>query len=211
MVRICLIPMKHLSTIPVCSNALFIYKLDIKDDLVSRFKKEKFNPLLPKPYTGSLIGEDLDILKKYKKLNTEIKKAVDTTLKEILMLRNVNFRIYSSWLTKTEPKGLTQVFGGIHNHSNSWLSGIYYPKGDPGFSVKFFFPSKGQFFTQPIEWNIFNTRNWFINAEDNLLVLFFSQLDHQIMPNESTEERFSLAFNLIPKGKFGTMDSTIIF
>ena len=203
--------MKHLSTIPVCSNALFIYKLDIKDDLVSRFKKEKFKPIVPKPHTDSLIGEDLNILKKYKKLNTEIKKAVDTTLKEILMLRNVNYRIFSSWLTKTEPKDLTQVFGGMHNHSNSWLSGIYYPKGDPGFSVKFYLPSKGQFFTQPIEWNMFNARSWVITAEDNLLVLFFSQLDHQIMPNESTEERFSLAFNLIPKGKFGTMDSTIIF
>ena len=203
--------MKHLSTLPICSNALFIYKLDIKDNLVSRFKKEKFNSLLPEPYTGSLIGEDLNILKKYKKLNTEIKKAVDATLKEILMLRNVDYRIFSSWLTKTEPKGLKQVFGGIHNHSNCWLSGIYYPKGDPGFSVKFFLPSKGQFFTPPKEWNIFNARSWVITAEDNLLVLFFSQLNHQIMPNESTEERFSLAFNLVPKGKFGTMDSGIVF
>ena len=211
MVRICLILVKHLSTLPICSNALFIYKLDIKDDLVSRFKKEKFNSLLPRPYTGSLIGEDFNILKKYKKLNTEIKKAVDATLKEILMLRNVNYRIFSSWLTKTEPKGLKQVFGGMHNHSNSWLSGIYYPKGDPGFSVKFFLPSKSQFYTAPIEWNMFNASSWVITAEDNLLVLFFSQLNHQIMLNESTEERFSLAFNLVPKGEFGTLDSRIIF
>jgi len=203
--------MKHLSSLPICSNALFIYKLDIEDDLISRFQEEKFNPLLPEPYTGSLIGEDFNVLKKYKKLNTEIKKAVDATLKERLMLRNVNYRIFSSWLTKVEPKGLRQVFGGMHNHSNSWLSGIYYPKGDPGFSVKFFLPSKGQFFTQPIEWNIFNARSWVITAEDNLLILFFSQLNHQIMPNESTEERFSLAFNLVPKGKFGKMDSKIVF
>ena len=196
--------MKHLSSLPICSNALFMYTLDIKDNLVLKFKKEKFKSI---PDTGSLIGEDLNILKKYKKLHAEINKAVDAMLKEMLMLKNINYRIFSSWLTKVEPKG----FGGSHNHSNSWLSGIYYPKGDPGFSVKFFLPSKGQFLTEPIEWNIFNSRNWVITAEDNLLILFFSQLEHQIMPNQSTEDRFSLAFNLLPKGEFGKGDSRLIF
>ena len=196
--------MKHLYNLPICSNGLFTYKLDIKDDLISQFQKEKFKS---GPDTISLIGEDLNILKKYKELNTEIKKAVDATLKKILMLRNVKYRIFSSWLTKAKPKG----FGSRHSHSNSWLSGIYYPKGDPGFNVKFFLPSKSQFYTAPIEWNMFNASSWVITAEDNLLVLFFSQLNHQIMLNESTEERFSLAFNLVPKGKFGTMDSRIVF
>jgi len=196
--------MKHLDSLPICSNGLFTYKLDIKDDLISQFQKEKFKS---GPDTVSLIGEDLNILKKYKELNTEIKKAVDATLKKILMLRNVKYRIFSSWLTKAKPKG----FGDRHSHSNSWLSGIYYPKGDPGFNVKFFLPSKSQFYTAPIEWNMFNAGSWVITAEDNLLVLFFSQLNHQIMLNESTEERFSLAFNLVPKGEFGTSDSRIIF
>ena len=61
----------------------------------------------------------------------------------------------------------------MHNHSNSWLSGIYYPKGDPGSSVKFYLPSKGQFFTQPIEWNMFNARSWVITAEDNAFSFIF--------------------------------------
>ena len=37
--------MKYLSTIPICSNALFIYRLDIKDDLTLKFKEEKFKPI----------------------------------------------------------------------------------------------------------------------------------------------------------------------
>ena len=203
--------MKHLSSLPICSNALFIYKLDIEDDLISRFQEEKFNPLLPEPYTGSLIGEDFNVLKKYKKLNTEIKKAVDATLKERLMLRNVNYRIFSSWLTKVEPKGLRQVFGGMHNHSNSWLSGIYYPKGDPGFSVKFYYDNKAAFFTPPTQPNIFNSTEWNITPADNFLILFFSQLRHRVMPNKSEKDRFSLAFNLLPKGTFGVNDSKTIF
>jgi|TARA_R100000093_G_scaffold68074_2_gene39585 uncharacterized protein (TIGR02466 family) len=195
---------KHLSTIPICSNALFTYRLDIKDNLVLKFKEEKFKPISDVP---SLVSKDLNILKKYKKLNKEINKAVDATLQEILMLKNINYRIFSSWLTKVEPKG----YGDSHRHSNSWLSGVYYPKGDPGFSVKFFLDNKSQFFTDPIEYNIFNSSHWTVPAEDNLLILFFSQLRHQIMPNQSTEDRFSLAFNLLPKGEFGKSDSGIIF
>jgi|TARA_R100001530_G_scaffold1376_1_gene2455 uncharacterized protein (TIGR02466 family) len=196
--------MKHLSTIPICSNALFTYRLDIKDNLVLKFKEEKFKPISD---ASSLVSKDLNILKKYRELNKEINKAVDATLQEILMLKNINYRIFSSWLTKVEPKG----YGDSHRHSNSWLSGIYYPKGDPGFSVKFFLDNKSQFFTDPIEYNIFNSSHWTVPAEDNLLILFFSQLRHQIMPNQSTEDRFSLAFNLLPKGEFGKSDSRIIF
>ena len=76
--------MKHLRNVPICANTLFIYKLDIKDDLTLKFTEEKF-----KSAGGpSLISEDLNVLKKYKELNEEINKAVDETLKKILMLKN---------------------------------------------------------------------------------------------------------------------------
>jgi uncharacterized protein (TIGR02466 family) len=195
--------MKHIDTIPICSNTLFIYRLDIKDDLTLKFKKENFK-IAP---GSALISQDLNVLKKYKNLNKEIKKAVDATLKDILMLKNINYRIFSSWLTRVKPKGC----GEPHRHSNSWLSGIYYPKGDPGFGVKFFLPSKGQFFTTPTEYNIYNSTTWTLSPEDNHLILFFSQLRHQIMPNHSREERFSLAFNLLPQGEFGETDSRVVF
>jgi uncharacterized protein (TIGR02466 family) len=195
--------MEHLRNIPVCANALFIYKLDIKDDLTLKFTEEKF-----KSATGtSLITEDLNILKKYKELNKEINKAIDVTLKEILMLKNINYRIFSSWLTKVKPKG----FSDSHIHGNSWLSGIYYPKGDPGFSIKFFNDNMTKFFTPSTEYNIFNSRDWVITPEDNFLILFFSQLRHKIMLNQSTKDRFSLSFNLLPKGEFGESDSKTIF
>ena len=196
--------MKHLRNIPVCANTLFIYKLDIKNDLTLKFTKEKFKSTLKGP---SLISEDLNILKKYKELSSEINKAIDATLKKILVLKNTDYRIFSSWLTKTEPKGFTDS----HFHGNSWLSGVYYPKGDSGFSIRFFNDSMTQFLTSPIEYNIFNSREWTTFPEDNFLILFFSQLRHKIMPNQSKKDRFSLAFNLLPKGEFGTTDSKTIF
>jgi uncharacterized protein (TIGR02466 family) len=196
--------MKYISTIPICSNALFRYKLDIPNDLTLKFKKEKFKSI---EGGSSLISEDLNILKKYENLNKEINKAVDATLKEILMLKNINYRIFSSWLTKTRPSCLDN----LHNHNNSWLSGVYYPKGDPGFGIRFDYDNTSTFYTPPTEYNIFNSESWVVTAEDNLLILFFSQLRHKIMPNESTKDRFSLAFNILPRGKFGMGDSKTRF
>ena len=195
--------MKHLHSIPICANTLFIYKLDIKEDLTLKFTKEKFK------WTKApcLITKDLNILKKYKELNKEINKAIKAMLKEKLMLKNINYKIFSSWLTKTKPQG----YSDSHYHSNSWLSGIYYPKADPGFSIKFFNDNMTKFFTPSTEYNIFNSRDWVITPEDNFLILFFSQLRHKIMLNQSTKDRFSLSFNLLPKGEFGENDSKTIF
>ena len=196
--------MKHLSTIPICSNALFIYKLDIKEDLTLKFKEEKFKLAAG----SSFFGQDLNVLKKYKNLNKEINKAVDATLKDILMLKNINYRIFSSWLTKVQPKKSSHS----HHHANSWLSGIYYPKGEPGFSIRFFYDNlTTQFYTPPTEYNIYNSKAWTIFPEDNHLILFFSQLRHKVMPNTSNKDRFSLAFNILPKGQFGEIDSNVIF
>jgi len=195
--------MKHLQNIPICANTLFIYKLDIKEDLTLKFIEEKFKST----QSQSLISEDLNILKKYKKLNKEINKTIDATLKEILMLKNINYRIFTSWLTRVKPED----FSHSHSHSNSWLSGIYYPKGDPGFSIRFSYDNMTRFFTPATKYNIFNSREWTIVPEDNLLVLFFSQLRHKIMPNESKKDRFSLSFNLLPRGEFGIDDSKTIF
>ena len=199
--------MRHVENIPICSNTLFIYKLDIKKDLTLKFKKEKFGSV-EKPFESSAsISEDVNVLRKYKELNKEIKKAVDKTLKEVLMLENINYRIFSSWLTKTKPK----LFSDQHKHSNSWLSGVYYPKGNPGFGIKFYHDGMNQFFTPPKKYNIYNSHEWTVIPKDNYLILFFSQLRHQIMPNLSSEDRYSLAFNIMPKGNFGLVDSTVKF
>ena len=202
--------MKHLSTIPICSNGLFIYKLDIKDDLDLKFKDEKFKDEKFMSRYGKFEAgrsEDMNVLRKYENLNQEINKAVDETLEKILMLQNVNYRIFSSWLTKTAPGD----FSRSHRHSNSWLSGVYYPKGDSGFSIRFHYDNRTQFFTPPTEYNIYNSTEWVIVPEDNHLILFFSQLRHEIMLNQSNKDRYSLAFNILPKGGFGAEDSYNVF
>jgi uncharacterized protein (TIGR02466 family) len=202
--------MKHVTTIPIFSNPLFIYKLDINEDLILKFKNEK----IIKPshnetsteHEASLMTEELDILKKYKHLNKEINKAVYTTIKEILKLKNTDYKICNSWLTKSKPG----QFSTSHSHRNSWLSGVYYPKGDPGFSIKFYHDNCSPFFSLPKEYNLYNSTEWSVFPEDNYLILFYSQLRHKIMPNQSNNDRFSLAFNVLHKGELGLADTKII-
>ena len=199
--------MKHLYNVPICSNSLFIYQLNVKNDLISKFKKEKFKSAEYSDGGCSLIGKDLNVLRKYKELNKEIIKAVNATIKDVLMLEDVNYRIFSSWLTKTDPGGSSDP----HSHTNSWLSGVYYPKGNTSFSIKFYNDHITQFHTPPKKFNIYNSGEWSIHPDDNYLILFFSQLRHKIMANNSNEDRYSLAFNILPKGKFGVGDSTVVF
>jgi len=59
----------------------------------------------------------------------------------------------------------------------------------------------------PTEFNIMNSNSWKIWPEKNLLVLFPSYLRHGVLKNKSNETRYSLAFNIVPVGKYGEGDS----
>jgi len=39
--------------------------------------------------------------------------------------------------------------------------------------------------------------------EPKSIILFPSFLNHKVMPNETNKDRYSIAFNIIPKGEFG--------
>ena len=79
------------------------------------------------------------------------------------------------------------------------------------FSDQNYHANSPPFSNRPTQYNIYNSTERVVVPEDNHLILFFSQLRHKIMPNLSHRDRFSLSFNLLPKGKFGTGDSKVIF
>ena len=51
--------------------------------------------------------------------------------------------------------------------------------------------------------------SWTCTAKDNLLIIFNSLLDHEILENTSKHTRYSIAFNLLPKGTIGKGDAQI--
>jgi hypothetical protein len=61
------------------------------------------------------------------------------------------------------------------------------------------------------QYNPYNSVNVDISIEEGSLILFPSYLEHKIGYNDSEKNRISLAFNINPFGKTGTIDSEYNF
>lgn len=132
---------------------------------------------------------------------------------EILGLDDQKFKISTSWITKTHEYGHQ---GGFHVHKNSFYSGVFYFNEGDGFAPiifdnlpfdrhHFFVAKKDLSKGDPVISNVVHM----FSPKKNFLLLFPSYLSHCIGRHESTEIRFSLAFNIVPEGTIGRHDSTV--
>ena len=139
-------------------------------------------------------------------LKHEIYNNIKNYLNNIMKLK-IDFQFTTSWVTKTLHNGYSQK----HAHSNSFLSGVYYPIGDKNFNIKFY--KKPSFWNvQAIESNTLNADQCNVNiAENSVLILFPSDLEHSIEKNLSNKTRYSIAFNTLPLGEIGYKDNKINF
>ena len=139
----------------------------------------------------------LDDYPEMKKLFTNISLQI---LKEVTGVEKI--KITTSWLTAIEPNANPT----LHRHSNSWFSGVYY------FQDSY----SGLEFKNPIDRDIDLkngklTGNWRLNPKKNMLVFFPSYLYHKIEKNTFDEVRHSLAFNIMPDGTTGKVDSEFVY
>ena len=126
---------------------------------------------------------------------------------------DIHFEMTNSWVVKHE-KG---DWGQSHVHTNCLLSGVVYLQTDDKSGKIVFRKETGynNLFPNGVDvdfttWNIFNARSWSFQPHDNELFIFPSTLLHSIDKNESDAERYSLAFNFFPRGKFGTKEFELI-
>ena len=61
----------------------------------------------------------------------------------------------------------------------------------------------------PSNWTIQNSTIWKIQPQKNCLLIFPSYLQHSIEKSIEDTTRYSLAFNIIPVGEYGSQDSTV--
>ena len=91
-----------------------------------------------------------------------------------------------------------------HSHANSMISGVYYlTEGAPIEFRSHHFPVKNSPFA--IEPLYAPKPEKFIHQifpKENLLIFFPSSLEHRVLKN-FIDERYCIAFNIIPKGDFG--------
>ena len=140
----------------------------------------------------------LDDYPEMKKLFTDVSLQV---LSEVAGAKKV--KMTTSWLTAIEPDE-TPV---MHRHTNSWFSGVYYFQDSPYTGLEF---------KNPIERDIDlvtkgSLLNWRLQPKKNMLIIFPSYLHHKIEKNTFDEVRHSLAFNVMPDGATGDVDSKFIY
>ena len=152
---------------------------------------------LPETYISksNKILEDKQFKKEKNIFTDSIKKYLD------VISYNKKFKILNSWSTRTENNASSQP----HLHKNSWISGVYYPESNPGFSISFIRNMLDNYFFQ-LEYindkNKYSNTEWIVKPSKGILLIFPSNLQHRINLNTSDKIRYSLAFNVVPVGTF---------
>tara|TARA_R100001132_G_C3261981_1_gene85854 strand:+ start:36 stop:662 length:627 start_codon:yes stop_codon:yes gene_type:complete len=195
---------------PLFSMPLMALKVDIKGKaLLNIIKDTKYRETTFSK--GSYVSVSNKILEN-KKLKKE-KKIFTSAIKMYLRILSYSkkYKILNSWTTKTLPNCMSQM----HVHRNSWLSGVYYPEAHPSQSLTFSrnLPNTSFFgldYDDPS--NLYSCDEWNVQPQKDILLIFPSEIYHQINTNTSHKDRYSLSFNISPVGHFkkGT-DGEIIY
>ena len=119
---------------------------------------------------------------------------------------DTDIQITTSWFTKTERNG----FCTGHVHQNSWWSGVvffeeYYAGSSPLQFTGTYDQISPMKFLQP---NYLNSSSWQIQPSRGMLVMFPSNVWHEVIKSGNVKTRYSLAYNVMPKGTVGLGDST---
>lgn len=135
-------------------------------------------------------------------LKTTIEKNYFGKLYEICSLKD-NFELVMDnfWFNINRKHN----FNKNHNHRGLY-SGVYYIKTPKNCGkIQFTNPTDTDIWglneQTTKSWNHFNSKIWEVTPEEGKIVLFPSWLYHSVLPNESLEDRISIAFNIFIKEK----------
>tara|TARA_B100000902_G_scaffold232242_1_gene220225 strand:+ start:2196 stop:2828 length:633 start_codon:yes stop_codon:yes gene_type:complete len=200
--------MKPPEIIPLFSQPLYINH--ITDDEFSAVSNAIIDTPCPSlnTYEGNgYMSEDTIWLEN----NIAVKNVVDRYVedyvhKQLAISKRHYLEHSTSWVNLHKPNDTAQT----HTHSNSMFSGVLYAKCDKDTGpIRFTFPSMIPTFTSyQIELdlddnNFYNMREAIIYPDPKMILVFPSHLPHDVGPNLSTTDRYSMAFNYFMKGPFG--------
>lgn len=161
------------------------------------------------------ISNETHILNHYPQLQQEIQYHLNNYTTQLGYTTQT--QITTSWLNIHKQHGYCQ----LHNHSNSIISGVVFIN-IPTNSGKFLFKRNNtpnnKLFSMQVEMDTteqstqYTGMEYIIDPQPNTLLLFPSTLSHMVTQNNSTDERLTLAFNVIPDGLIGkNMQNSIEF
>ena len=179
--------------------ALYVLEEDLSE--LNKIKSFKFKKI----DTGSHGTDSFKVLEYFPSIKKLVMEKFYEFKDNVLSMNSTNFKISTSWGTKIEPNGM----GGLHNHRNTYYSGILYWETFEGSRLELVDLFKQGIMVMPDKWNDFNYQHFHLNTMKNNLFFFPSEIYHRITTNTSQNTRYSLAFNIMPVGTFGHEDSTV--
>ena len=138
---------------------------------------------------------------------SRVRQFIELKLKEFIvnvMGSDSEMVITQSWLNKN-MKGESNH---EHEHPNSIISGVWYPKIHEQLPPIQFKTHKQRDVSLSIKnFNHMNSETFMLPMKMGELILFPSNLSHSVPANQSDEERISLSFNTWCKGSLGDEES----
>lgn len=153
----------------------------------------------------NLISENLYIFEEpeLKSVKDAVQGALDVYASEVMGLKQKLY-VTQSW-GLANPPGV-----GMHSHahSNSLVSGSLYfaPLPDPPARVVFdkhVMYQRLELNPSPDQQNIYNTPVNVVTPKQGEVLLFPSEINHMVENNESSEDRWAIAFNCFVQGVLG--------
>jgi len=150
--------------------------------------------------SGNSTSEDSYVLNhSFHDIKNFIMKNLNILKKEVIVPRfELELYITQSWLNWTES---TQ-YHHQHNHSNSYLSGVFYFYADND-KINLKSPKPNFINIPATQKNEFNSTMHTCHVNTGDLVIFPSELYHHVDMVKSKKCRTSMAFNVFVKGSLG--------
>lgn len=165
-----------------------------------KFKDKKYYKEYDKFYSSD---PNLHLEEDYKDFCETILNFTKVMCSDIFCYVDLEPKITLMWATGTLPG--TTIHR--HYHPNSFFSGVYYPQNIQYSSIRFKNPHNPTIFPRFNNHNLYNSTSMEYTPEQGSVIIFPSDLEHDVLPNVSDQMRISIAFNIFFSGKFGLEDS----
>ena len=193
---------------PLFSKVVYGKQLDIDTKKIISIANNHFKNYNERSVEGQLLDQtqDLYVLNSpmLEPLKEQILKEFNLYISTTMKWTN-EFRITTSWFTKS-IKGQSAE---THNHNNCMYSGVLYLQTDENTgNIQLCDYENKRYQLMSTEQNIFNCTSYSFSPTAGMLIFFPSEVWHSVDMNKSNITRYSMAFNLVPTGKLGNVDSS---
>jgi len=190
----------QLFPVPVATLQMPKLSSETKDKLIN------YKEIVQRP-NGNNANDRLEVLEDFPDVKELITNEVNKFVHSVLGYSSkIKFDMTNSWISK-QPPG-EQVF--MHNHANSLVSAVYYLRTPPNCGRLIMHRRKhyDNMFSETVEipvdnYTPVNAGGWPFDVQEDMLIIFPSNMEHSVEPNNSNEDRYSLATNFFAFGTFG--------